>query len=223
MSNEMTRITDGMVVKVASMPTAVSVAKFVLDGFSIKSDDEFNEAADSLSLMRRAAVDTADALREAWRPIKEMERNMRDSFAPDLAVIDQATLVVRKEMERWRASQAEAAAKEAARRQAEADAAADPSGDAPPAQVVVAKPGTTAKGATAIAYQQRRVRAVEVVDVSAVLASQWSGMVSVDLHKATAAFADLVRRGVVDYPAENGTVVNGILFRTSVATVSARR
>jgi hypothetical protein len=213
----------------------------VSTGWRIATVEDRSQASDTLSLLRRSAKRDAEALTEAFRPVKARMESLGGPVKARIARCEAGAATVEREMRRWD-SDVEAKRREAARiAQAEADAAAKEAAeqaalladdDEPlaPAQVVIPQAENMVRGAVGKDHKTRRTRAAEIVDISAIPA-EWRHLVVLDKAAAKAEYDLLVKRGTLEIPpdldpdnplAGQGRVVGGIRFVSDVSYTSGR-
>lgn len=212
---------------------ALAVATQVETGFSIKTAEDMQQAADAALLAKRGVKVIDEGLKNAFADIKLLEKTERDRYAPTKMRIERTVERIdaerhafrRREEARIREEQrlAQVESERAAKAAAEAaEAGAVMDDEAPPAaQVVAPKVETIQRGAIGKSVETRRVVVAEIVDPVAV-AQAWGHLVTVDQKGALAEYAVLMRRGTADYPGEAGVVVNGIRFATKVGFSDGR-
>jgi hypothetical protein len=212
--------------------TSVSIARTVLDGFKIESREDMEQAGDSARIIKRGLQAVADGLRDAFAPVKDLERQARDRCRAEATDrLDAALRLIDSERTRWsaveqrRAREAAIAEQQEADRAAQAATAARESGaladdeEAPPAaQVVVHQPERTVRGAVATTAQVRKVEAVELLDPAAA-AEQWGPeVVTLNARLAAEKYAAKVKLGLLLPPPDGAQnhVVGGVRFVTKV-------
>jgi hypothetical protein len=215
--------------------TALAVATAVEAGLRIASREDAEQAGDGLRIVRVALRSIEEWLREAFRPLKDVERMTRDKYAPTQARLKAASDRVAAEMARWEREEQARVRAEQERAQREAEAAARAAQEAAAsgaftddeeapsaAQVIIPKPEAAVRGAVATISWVRRVKAMEIVDPVAV-ATHWAHLLKLDSAAAVAEYGVLMRRGTHDYPPDGGAVVGGIRFVTERTAQSRGR
>lgn len=207
--------------------TALGVATTVETGFSIKSREDMEQAADSARITKRGISTIENALTETFRKVKEIERLTRGQYAPMLARLKAAVGRINTERERWdrqeqrrirdeqeRAQREANAAAEAAMRAAESGAVADDDEPLAPAEVPIETTETAVRGALATSTRIRRVKAVELVDPIAAAAAWGAEVVTLDPRIAKERYDAKMKLGLLEFPPDGGAVIGGVRFVT---------
>lgn len=238
MSTEMTKVVLAVPAIDASetVQTALGVAMSVTAGFSIKTQEDREQANDTAIIVKRGIKTIEDALTEADRPIKRAMEARRMNYADKLVRLKTALSVADSERGRWDREEAVRVRKEAERAQAAADAAAKAAAEAnaalmdgeeplPAAQVVVPQVQRTTRGALATSSSVRRVRAVALEDAQKA-AEEWGlEIVSLNERVANERYNAKMKLGLLAYPPDldparpaetQGVVVGGVRYVSEV-------
>lgn len=237
MSTELTKVVPPQqavrdIMESEQAKVADGVAASVSAGFRIATPEDAQQAADTLSILKRSVKAAKDGLTEAFRPMKALEKSLRGLIEPRIGGWDRAAMTVDAELTRFRRAEEARIRREQEEAQRQADAAAKAAAAAnaaltdeeeplPAAQVVLPKVESITRGAVGKVHVTRRTEAVEIVDLKAV-AEHWPHLAVLDKSTAKAEFDLLVKRGNMEPPPEDGVVVGGIRFRTVVSNVSGR-
>lgn len=219
-----------------TLKTAEGVATTVETGFSIRCDEDREQAGDTLMLLKRGAKVIEDGLRDAFAPFKATEKATRDSLAPRKLRLEQAAARTEGEMRRYDREKAERIRREAAEAQARLDAAAKAAAEQataaapdeealPAAQVVVPVAERTVRGALSTTTEKRYVVCLGLADPVAA-AREMPEALMADTAKAEAMYRGWMARDVKGWPAgedAGGTVVAGFRFATRSSYQSRRR
>jgi len=221
----------------------MAMAASMSTGLTIASREDMEQAGDSLRILKRGLSAVETMLREAFRPLKEIERLTRDSYRARYSdPMEAAAKRLDAAMRQWDRAEQQRAREEQIRAQREAEAAAAAARQAQesgafaddedvlaPAEVPIERPEAVVRGAVSTTSKVRRVEAVALVDPQAAAAEWGAEVVALNARIAVERYAAKMKLGLLDFPPDEvdgvagGVVVGGVRFVTRTSFSSHGR